>query len=183
MDETDINLFCGRLPGHAPAGERAVIKLPSSKGPNVNVICAVSPYQMSYNSRRRGAFKSNAAKAWLLEMLERLPTGIQVDSVVSACVNAQCHSKLEECITQHPGLNLCRLGPYSPMLNPVETIWSKIKACVRQNMGVPPVKPPSDREQRLTQISPGSIMRAWQHAHGFLRLPSVLNMEDVKVGA
>ena len=36
------------------------------------------------------------------------------------------------------------------MLNPVETIWSKIKACVKQRMRVPPVKPPCKGEERLT---------------------------------
>ena len=29
-----------------------------------------------------------------------------------------CHSKFEECVNDHPGSTVCRLGPYYPMLNP-----------------------------------------------------------------
>ena len=50
MDETNNNLFCQRLQGRAPAGERAVIKLSASLGPNVNVLCALSSDQMIYNT-------------------------------------------------------------------------------------------------------------------------------------
>ena len=191
MDETNINLFCRRLQGRAHAGDRAVMPLPTSKGPNVHVVCAVSAYQMIHTTRRRGAFKSDAAKAWVLEMLERLPPGVRVDSVVLVCDNAPCHSKLEECVTDHPGLIVCRLGPYSPMLNPVETIWSKMKAVVKQQMRVPQVHPPGVGEQRLAyvegliddamvQITAGDIVNACQHAQGFFQ--RVLNLEDMDVG-
>ncbi|CAB3978035.1 Hypothetical predicted protein [Paramuricea clavata] len=102
----------------------------TSKRPNIHVICALSAYQMIYMTRRRGAFKSDTAKAWLLEMLENLPLGITVDSVVVVCDNAPCHSKFEECAIEQPDLTICRLGPYSSMSNPVETVWSKMKAVV-----------------------------------------------------
>ena len=62
-----------------------------------------------------------------------------VDSDVVVCNNAPCHSKFKECVIEHPGLIICRLGPYSPMLNPVETVWSKMKAVVKQRMRVPEV--------------------------------------------
>lgn len=192
MDETNLNLFCRRSQGRAHVGDRAVMTLPTSKGPNVHVICAVSAYQMIYATRRRGAFKSDAAKAWMLEMLERLPHGVRVDAVVLVCDNAPCHSKFEECVTDHPGLIVCRLGPYSPQLNPVETIWSKMKALVKQQMRVPQVQPPRVGEQRLVyveeaiddameQITAGDIVNAGQHAHGFFQ--RALNLEDMDVGA
>ena len=75
MDETNLNLFCRRSQGRARVGEREVMALPTSKGPNIHVICALSAYQMIYMTRRRGAFKSDTAKAWLLEMLGNLPLG------------------------------------------------------------------------------------------------------------
>ncbi|CAB4044955.1 Hypothetical predicted protein, partial [Paramuricea clavata] len=102
--------------------------------------------------RRRGAFKSNTAKAWLLEMLENLPLGITVDSVVVVCDNAPCHSKFEECVIEQPGLTFCRLEQYSPMLNPVNTVWSKMEAVVKQRMRVPQVHRPEVGEQRLQYV-------------------------------
>ena len=97
---------------------------------------------MIYKSRRRGAFKSDTTKAWLLEMLEHLPPGIRVDSVVVISDNAPCPNKFEECVIEHPGLTICCLGSYSPMLNPVEMVWSKMKAVVKQRMHVPQVQRP-----------------------------------------
>ena len=152
MDETNLNLFCRRSQGRARAGERAVLALRACKGPNIYVISALSAYQMIYMTRRRGAFKSDTAKAWLLEMLEHLPVGITVDSVVVVSDNAPCHSKFEECVIENPGLTICRLGPYSPMLNPVETVWSKMKAVVKQRMRVPQVQRPGVGEQRLQYV-------------------------------
>ena len=187
MDQTNISLFCRKSSRWTSS-----IKLPTSKGPNVHVICAVSSFQMSYNARQWWAFKYNAAKASLLEMLERLPAGILVDSVVIVCDNVPWHSKLEEYITQHPGLNVCRLRSYSPMLNPVKIIWSKMKAFVEQHRRVLPVQPLvwensdwhtlKDWSMRpWLKFPQGNIMRAWQHAHGFFQ--NILNMEDVKLGA
>ena len=142
MDETNLNLFCRKSQRRARVGERAVMALPTSKGPNIHVICALSAYQMIYMTRRRGVFKADTTKGWLLEMLEHLPLGITVDSVVVVYDNASCHSKFEECVIEHPGLTICRLGPYSPMLNPVETVWSEMKAVVKQRMRVPEVQRP-----------------------------------------
>ena len=99
-------------------------------------------------TRRRGAFKSDAAKAWLLEILENLPPVITIHSVVVVC-DAPCHSEFEECMIDKPSLNICRLVPYSPMLNLVETVWSKMKEEVKQRMRVPDVRPPGMGEQRL----------------------------------
>ena len=163
-----------------------------SKGPNIHVICALSAYQMIYMTRRRGAFKSDTAKAWLLEMLENLPLGITVDSVVVVCDNAPCHSKFEECVIEQPGLTICRLGPYSPMLNPVETVWSKMKAVVKQRMRVPQVQRLGVGEQRLQylealideamdRITVQNIVNSCQHSQGFFQ--RALNLEDMNVGA
>ena len=151
MDETNINVFC-RSHGRARDGDRAVMPLPTSKGPNVHVVCAISAYQMIHSTRRRGAFKSDTAKTWVLEMLQNLPAGVRVDSVVLVCDNAPCHSKFEEWVNDYPGLIIYRLGPYSSMLNPVETIWSKMKAVVRQQMRVPQVELPAMGEQRLAYV-------------------------------
>lgn len=52
MDETNLNLFCRRTQGRARAGERAVVALPTSKGPNVHIIGAISAYQKIYMTRR-----------------------------------------------------------------------------------------------------------------------------------
>ena len=129
------------------------------------------------------------------------------DSVVVVCDNAPCHSKFhtvivsvrmldhtlqEECVIEHSGLTICRLGPYSPMLNPVETVWSKMKAVVKQRVRVPVVHRPGVGEQRLQyvdalidealrNITVQNIMNSCQHSQGFFQ--RALNLQDMHVGA
>ena len=78
------------------------------------------------------------------------------------------------------------------MLNPVETIWSKMKAVLKQGMRVPQVQPPRVGEQRLAYvqglidesmglITVQDIVNSCQHALGFFQ--RALNLEDMEVGA
>ena len=67
--------YCRRTRGRAPAGQRAVVALPGSKGPNVHVIGAITNFQVVKWSRLRGAFRSQSAKDWLADMLQHLPQG------------------------------------------------------------------------------------------------------------
>ena len=47
--------------------------------------------------------------------------------------NAPCHSNIEEVFSEEEflGCEVLRLGPYSPMFNPIEQVWSLIKAYVK----------------------------------------------------
>ncbi len=47
--------------------------------------------------------------------------------------NAPCHSNIEEVfkMDEHKDNYLLRWDPYSPMLNPIENIWSIVKANVK----------------------------------------------------
>ena len=78
------------------------------------------------------------------------------------------------------------------MLNPVETIWSKMKAVVKQRMCVPDVQRPGVGEQRLQYVEPlideamdqitvQNIVNSCQHSQGFFQC--ALNLEDMHVGA
>lgn len=47
--------------------------------------------------------------------------GVPLSEVVLICDNAPVHSRFEEAAEEH-GIELLPLGPYSPMLNPIENI-------------------------------------------------------------
>lgn len=72
--------------------------------------------------------------------------GNQLDDLVVVCDNAPCHSSLEVAVAG-TGATLLRLAPYSPMLNAIETIWSKIKQNVKTHLRVPQVIAPGVVEQ------------------------------------
>ena len=104
--------------------------------------------------------------------------------------NAPCHRRLQE-VFNGSGATLLHLGPYSPMLNPMEGIWSKIKATVKRNISVPQVAGANLQEQRLqfletlidtakSTVTPGDCGRLAQHTTSYY--PKVLQLEDVQPG-
>ena len=152
MGETNVNLFCQHSQGRSPKGKRTVAVRPASKGKNIHIIGAISTVQVVHMMHIHGAFNANAAKAWVQDMLSNLPAGLTMDNMVLVCDNAPCHSKLEELMEENNGFIVCKLGPYSPQLDPLENIWSKMKAAVKSNMRVPGVNPPAVGEQRLQYV-------------------------------
>ena len=75
--------------------------------------------------------------------------GVDVNQVVLVCDNAACHSKVKELELDFPGLTV---RPYSPMLNPIENMWSKMKSHIKRHMRVPAVVCPGVGEQRLQYV-------------------------------
>lgn len=137
MDETNFNLFCRKNTGRALQGRRAVVTLPNSKGPNLHIIGAISPAGIVHWERLRGSFKNESCNSWLRKCLQAATAnGIQIADIVVVIDNAPAHSKVEQVFQEeefHGGIVL-RLAPYSPMLNPIEHVWSAVKANIKNNM-------------------------------------------------
>nr|CAI5834115.1 unnamed protein product [Callosobruchus analis] len=152
IDETNFNLFCRRTRGRSRVGVRAVQHLPAARGPNVHLIDAISPAGVVTMERRRGSFSSDSANIWITNLLQRWQDmGNEVGDLVIVCDNAPCHATFEGVINNTEA-TLLRLGPYSPMLNPIENIWSKIKAYVKTHLRVPQVRGIGIVEQRLLYL-------------------------------
>ena len=132
IDETNFNLFCSRQFGRASRGSRARIPVASSKGRNVHLIGAISIDGVLKYTIKRGSFTADLCRTWMEELIESLPTAMGEGYVV-VCDNAPCHSRLESVFTNST-VQLLRLGPYSPALNPIEHIWSTIKQIVKTEM-------------------------------------------------
>ncbi|KAE9017227.1 hypothetical protein PR001_g14452 [Phytophthora rubi] len=57
-DETNYSLYCKRTQVRAPIGQRAIVKLPPSKGANLQVQCAITPeVGLVHYATRRGSIK------------------------------------------------------------------------------------------------------------------------------
>ncbi|XP_036325169.1 uncharacterized protein LOC118738354 [Rhagoletis pomonella] len=189
IDETNFNLFCRRSRGRAKVGKRAVQVLPVAKGPNVHLIGAIYASGVVKMTTRRGSFKSEDANAWLRSVLDRwCEMGNQLADAIIVCDNAPCHSKLHEVCAES---TLLRLGPYSPMLNPIEIIWGKIKANVKSNIRTPDVIGPGVIEQRLqyleglikdaaAAVNCGDCARSVQHSTSFHA--AVISLDNMPVG-
>lgn len=191
IDETNFNLFCRRTRGRSRKGARAVQLLPAARGPNVHLIGGITSAGVVLMQRKRGSYTAVLANTWLEELLHRWEElGNELLDLVIVCDNAPCHSRLEE-VVNGTEARLLRLGPYSPMLNPIENIWSKIKTYCKTHLRVPDVQPPGVVEQRLTYLERiideakdtvvgGDCSRAAQHTT--IHHVAALAMQDMRVG-
>ncbi|KAG2770346.1 hypothetical protein PC116_g26976 [Phytophthora cactorum] len=56
--------------------------------------------------------------------------------VVIVLDNAPAHRQTEERVTKHADMELLRLGPYSPMCDPIEACFSVLKAHVKTELAI-----------------------------------------------
>lgn len=139
IDETNFNLYTKREYGRAEVGNRSVSRDPSSKGPNIHVIGAISSDGLEYWKQRRGSYIKEYAAQFTRLLLRALVTkGIDMHTIVLVIDNAPCHSDLER-VLQEDEFNtarIVRLGPYSAPLNPIEAVWSIMKAKFKELHGI-----------------------------------------------
>ena len=84
---------------------------------------------------KRGAYKSDQACEWMRRCLRI--TRFKFDgTVVMVIDNAPCHSGLEN-VFKEPEFSdnhVLRLGPYNSMFNPMENVWSFVKAKIKRDL-------------------------------------------------
>lgn len=131
FDETNFNLFCKKSKGGAVRGERAAVVLPASKGPNLQVQCAVSAeigvvhYALHHGSIR---MKENASflesvyeKAKASPVYQREYAGKKIVIILD---NAPARSQSEARVTAAIDLVLLRLGGH------IRVCATQLKVCV-----------------------------------------------------
>jgi len=131
VDETGFNLHLRRKYGRARKGDRASIVVSNSRGRNISVCAAMSEDGLLHELLRPGSFNAEHFCHYLeglfviLCELGRSECWIILD-------NARFHhcAIVQECATRH-GHSLVFLPPYSPMLNPIESLFGKWKTHIR----------------------------------------------------
>ena len=105
------------------------------------------------------------------------------------CNNVLCHSRIGDILSG--GTTLLRLAPYSPALNPIDTVWSTLKIHVRRELRVPQIQGFGVGEQRLAyleevvqsslnQLNDQICVCAVQHSTTFHA--DVMALNDLRVG-
>lgn len=133
VDECGFNLHLRRKHGRARNGERATVTIPNNRGQNQSICAAMSSEGFLHQSQISGAF--NALR--FCEFLESL-FAILASQERSACWivldNVRFHhcAEVNQVVTQS-GHALIFLPAYSPMLNPIESLFGKWKTSIRTN--------------------------------------------------
>lgn len=128
IDESGAKTNMTRLYGRAMAGQRAVDATPSGHWCTTTMISSVRLDGSTACMVVDGATTKDIFEAYVEQIL--LPTLKVGDVVVLDNLSAHKSQHVRELI-ESVGAELWYLPAYSPDLNPIEKMWSKIKAILR----------------------------------------------------
>lgn len=129
LDETGAKTNMTRLYARARYGARAVDHAPCGRWRTTTLVAAINSQHVLAPMALDGPMDGSAFEAWVEQML--LPA-LPPDSIV-VMDNLSVH-KMPHIIAlcERAGIAVRFLPPYSPDFNPIELMWSKVKACLRR---------------------------------------------------
>ncbi len=129
LDESGVNTDLSRCYGRAIGGERSVDKTPLNTPANTTILSSI---------RRNGEtaytiYSGGTTREKFLDHLKNtlIPTLHEGDIVIMDNMRTH-HVKEVQTLLQKDGMKLWYLPAYSPDLNTIETMWSKIMAILRK---------------------------------------------------
>ena len=128
IDETWAKTNMTRLRGRAPRGERLVAKVPHGHWKTTSLIAALGVEGVRCSTVVDGAINRDLFEGFVEQVLapELRPWDVVVLDNLSSHKSAHARRLIEE-----RGARLVFLPPYSPDLNPIEMVFSKIKQLLR----------------------------------------------------
>lgn len=128
LDESGVNTNMSRLYARAEGGARANDAVPLNTGVSTTILSSVRLNGEKVYTTFSGAVNGERFKEYLRELLSRsLRSG---DIVIMDNLRSHKVAGVTELI-EAVGATTLYLPPYSPDLNPIEHMWSKIKSYLR----------------------------------------------------
>lgn len=161
IDETWAKTNMTRLRGRAPCGERLIAKTPYGHWKTTTLIAALGIEGIRCSTVVDGAVNGDIFEAFVEHvLLGVLKPG---DVVIMDNLSSHKRSRTGELIAS-AGAELVFLPPYSPDLNPIENVFSKIKQLLRSL-----ACRTKDRLWRLMQsvldaVTPSDAINCYRHA-------------------
>nr|CCA27428.1 conserved hypothetical protein [Albugo laibachii Nc14] len=155
--------------GKSKSEERAVENNTTGKGKNIHVIACVSERGLEYHESRFVSFKAVDCNAFIERLLHHIAQSDDINEIVLVVDSAQCHYSVENIMRDDDfdAATILKLGPYSPMLNPIENVFSTYKSAVKcflaRNRAATRQVPPSstivEQRSRFLEIAADLILR------------------------
>ncbi|WP_413937196.1 IS630 family transposase [Nitrospira sp. BLG_1] len=129
LDETGVSTNMTRLRGRAPIGERCVAAVPHGHWKTTTFIAGLRVGAVSAPMVLDGPMDGEAFHLYVREVL--CPTLSPGDLVIADNLRSHTIATARDLIAG-TGAELRFLPPYSPDLNPIEQLFSKLKALLRK---------------------------------------------------
>ena len=129
VDESGMHTSMDRLRSRAPRGERAYGKVPRNRGKNTTLLASMSLCGMGEAICIQGSTDVQAFEVYIEHFLA--PALKEGQVVVLDKLGAHRPRRVRELIDAR-GAELVYLPSYSPDLNPIEEVFSKIKNILRK---------------------------------------------------
>lgn len=129
LDESGVNIDMTRHYGRAPHKERVVDNTPENTPTNTTILSSIR----LDGSTAFATYQGGTTGDRFVEYLEKdlIPTLHEGDIIIMDNMRSHHIKKVAEVI-QNAKMHLLYLPPYSPDFNPIEKMWSKIKAVLRK---------------------------------------------------
>jgi len=132
VDETGVNLWTARRSGRAPVGESPRLLVSSQPGANRSIAMAVCPgLGVLHSTIRAAAFNAEAFQRYMEELAE-IVAQRRIQNPIFIMDNCRIHSRQALAqLQEDTGIPTQFLPPWSPMLNPIEGVFSCFKNTIR----------------------------------------------------
>ena len=129
LDESGVNINLTRLYAHALKNKRAVDSAPLNKPVTTTVLSSIRlDGTIVYTTYQGGT----TAKRFYDYIKDNLIPSLKKDDVVIMDNMSSHHTKMVTKLLDDENISYKFLPPYSPDLNPIEKMWSKMKAYLKK---------------------------------------------------
>lgn len=161
IDETWAKTNMTRLRGRAPRGQRLVDKTPHGHWKTTTLIAALGIQGMLCSTVVDGAVNGDVFEAFVEQVL--VPQLKPGDIVIMDNLSSHKRARIRELIEATEAV-LLYLPPYSPDLNPIEMVFSKIKRLLRK-LGIRTRDALWESMQSvLDKVTPSDAINCFRHA-------------------
>nr|XP_004206232.2 uncharacterized protein LOC101241339 [Hydra vulgaris] len=165
IDETGFNLHDSRHYGYALLGSTPFVTVPTQRGRNVSLICAISVTRCIGFKLKIGAFNTTSMHDWIEQDLRLV---LSDRRYVVLMDNARFHhSSIVESAFRESNCTIQFLPPYSPQLNPIEKFFGVVKNLFK---GIQP-RPNNSQEmiRIITEILSGFTKYSFENYYSHMR--------------
>jgi len=167
IDETWAKTNMTRLRGRAPRGRRLIDRTPHGHWKTSTLIAALGIEGVRCSTVADGAVNADIFEAFVEQVL--VPELRPGDVVVMDNLSSHKRARTRELI-EAAGAELAFLPPYSPDLNPIEMVFSKIKQLLRSLACRTKDALWSAMQSVLDRVTPTDAMNCFRHCGYTLRV-------------